>query len=256
MGLSSEEQRLLGELQAKYPMRFSKAALIMCEPNPANFVSMNTASVTLVELDAGPIAITCNHVITEALTPTESGELRIFKIGDEVIDLTCQLLDRSDDLDIATILLRQDQLSAVLVDNTGNPIGTSLFRPASWPPEPPTEGDIISFGGFPGHFREIINLQDIQFATFSSGATLVSSSSERQFICAFERCYWDIAFGDQLHLDLKSFGGMSGGPAFIFRGLHYDLVGIVKEFEENLDAMVFSSLKWLQADGHIALRII
>ena len=44
---------------------------------------------------------------------------------------------------------------------------------------------------------------------------------------------------------------MSGGPAFVNRGLYWDLVGIVSDYHENYDVVLFASAKQIRADGTI-----
>jgi len=52
-------------------------------------------------------------------------------------------------------------------------------------------------------------------------------------------------------MELDALGGMSGGPAFVNRGLYWDLVGIVSQYHENYDAVFFSMLDSVQPDGTI-----
>lgn len=230
-------------------MRFCKAAIIGPKPRTGSPATVFNGSATLVNLAVGPVAITCQHVVAEALTPTSEGELKLFQIGDAVIDLSSQLIDLNERLDIATIRLAPEQLAQVLL---GAEIGTALFQPVDWPPLPPQEGDFIAFGGFPGKLRAALAYDELEFGTWSSGASRVDSSSEFQFVSAFERENWVRAYGDPRGLDLTALGGMSGGPAFVLRGLHWDLVGIVKEYHEMYDSIFFASLRWVANDGSIS----
>lgn len=98
-----------------------------------------------------------------------------------------------------------------------------------------------------------MSFAELDFPSWSSGASLVSSVSDWQFVSAFERDYWVTSFAARHRLDLRDLGGLSGGPAFINRGLYWDLVGIVSEYHETYDAMFFASLRQVQRDGTIDL---
>lgn len=246
--LSDEAFKALSEQAAKFPMRFAKAVIIGRRPCPGRSAKVLTGTATLVQLPVGTVAITCEHVVRQAFIAFEDDPETIVQIGDAVIDLGRQLIDKNEGRDIATILIDEQQLAEVV---SGDEIGTSLFAPVAWPPPRPAEEDYIAFGGFPGALREVASFQDLVFGTWSSGASRVSSSSERQFATHFERERWEQAFGNPIHLTLSEFGGMSGGPAFILRDLHWELVGIVKEYHEAYDVVFFSSIASVRVDGSI-----
>lgn len=246
--LSNEEFRALSEQAAKFPMRFAKAAIIGPRPFLGKPAKVFTGTATLVQLPVGAVAITCEHVVRQALASRAESSETLFQIGDSVIDLEMQLIDQNQERDIATILIAESQLKNVLV---GEEIGTSLFAPVTWPPARPTEQDYVAFGGFPGALREIKSFQDLSFGAWSSAASQVHSSSDRQFATRFERERWEQAYGNPIHMTLSELGGMSGGPAFVLRDLHWELVGIVKEYHEAYDAMFFASLASVRANGTI-----
>jgi hypothetical protein len=245
---SKEEVRALGEQMTKFPMRFAKAAIIGERPSPDQPIRVSTGTATLVQLNVGTVAITCDHVVREARVARAERPKTLFQIGDAEVDLERQLIDMNPDRDIAVILLSEDQLKIVL---KGDEIGSAAFAPVSWPPTRPKQEELVSFGGFPGALREIKSFQDLSFGAWCSGASEVHSSSERQFATRFERSEWERAFGNPDHMGLSQFGGMSGGPAFVFRGMHWDLVGIVKEYHEAYDAVFFAALASVRADGTI-----
>lgn len=241
-------QNALDEQLAKFPMRFTTSVIVGPKPQAGASVTVNTGSAVLVDLGKGPIAITCQHVVAEAMKPLPNGEKKRFQVGGHVFDLNSRLIDQSEELDIATVQVDPKELPLVL--NTEE-IGALVFKPASWPPEPPKDGDVIAFGGLPGSLRNITDFDEIEFGSWSTGGAIVNSSSDRQFLTHFERENWLVAFGNPHGLNLVDLGGMSGGPAFILRGMHWDLVGIVKEYHEVYDAMFFASLRWVQSDGSI-----
>jgi hypothetical protein len=59
------------------------------------------------------------------------------------------------------------------------------------------------------------------------------------------------SFGAEHHMNIDALGGLSGGPVFINRGLHWDFVGVVSQYHENFDAMFFTSTAGLRANGTI-----
>ncbi len=246
--LQDNALKAFSEQAAKFPMRFAKAALIGGRPAPNKPVKVFNGTVTLVQLPVGPVAITCEHVVRAALAAHVQDPNSLFQIGDVVIDLKHQLIDLSEYRDIATIRIEERQIAGLLA---GEEIGTALFAPVTWPPPRPTEHDYVAFGGFPGALREVTSFQDVVFGTWSSGASKVHSSSERQFATQLERDRWECAYGNQTHLALADFGGMSGGPVFVMRDLYWDLVGVVKEYHEAYDAVFFASLASVRVDGTI-----
>lgn len=243
-----ETLKALSEEAAKFPMRFAKAVIIGRVPSPDFPTQVSTGTATLVKLPIGAVAITCEHVVREALAVRNTDPDILFQVGDAVLDLEKQLIATDQERDIATIRITDAQLEKVI---SGGEIGASLFAPVSWPPLQPTEQDYIAFGGFPGRLREITSFQDLVFGTWSSGASKVDSSNERQFATHFQRDRWEQAYGTGEHLALVELGGMSGGPAFILRDMHWDLVGIVKEYHEAFDLMFFASLASVRSDGTI-----
>ena len=51
--------------------------------------------------------------------------------------------------------------------------------------------------------------------------------------------------------DLKTLGGLSGGPVFAERPLRRELVGIISDFKETYDIMFLQHAHWIQKDGSI-----
>ena len=245
---SKEEFRALGQQVAKFPMRFAKAVIIGERPSPERPIKVSTGTATLVQLPVGVVAITCEHVVCQALASRAQHPATLFQLGNSAIELERQLIDQNHDRDIATILIDEEQLEEIL---GGDEIGSDVFAPKTWPPPRPTLQDCVTFGGFPGVLREIKSFQDLIFGTWSCAISQVHSSSERQFATHFERKQWERAYGDPILMNLAVLGGMSGGPAFVLREMHWDLVGIVKEYHEAFDIVFFASLASVRADGTI-----
>jgi len=225
---------------SEFPLLFARSVLFG-EP-PIN------GTATLVDLGSGPIAVTCAHVLNEYRSLRDSGRHLRFQIGNVVLDPIAQLIAEDPYMDLATVRLSQGQAAALIGDGV---VGSSIFRPRGWPLPPVKAGDVVALGGFPGPWRERLAFDELELRGFGIGATSVSSVSEDHFACRFERERWKWSFRLDGLSDLQELGGMSGGPAFLDRGLHFDLVGIVYEFSPGLDIMRLRPAHLIQPDGSI-----
>ena len=238
----------LGEEMSKFPLLFAKAAFFGQRPSKSRPTEFNNGTISLVDLGKGVLGITCHHVIAEYRARRRSFDDVVFQIGNVELDPVDQLIDENTRIDLATIRLTDNQVKAITSEGK---IGSCVFQPKSWPSPSPKEGDYVAFGGFPGSLRTLVSFDELDFPSWSSGGSLVSSVSEFQFVSAFERKFWVSSFGAKHHMDLRALGGMSGGPAFVNRGLHWHFVGIVSQYHENYDAMFFASVRAVRPDGTI-----
>lgn len=238
----------LGEKLAKFPLLFAKTVFFGQRPSRANPTEIRNGTITLVDLGTGPCGITCQHVVESYRRLLVETNRAVFQIGNVELDPVRQLVDENDRLDLAVIRLTGEQARAITSEGE---IGSCFFRPKAWPCQPPERGLFVAFGGFPGKLKEVISFDELEFRSWSSGASEISSVSDYQFVSAFDRENWVGSYGNKVNLDLTALGGMSGGPAFISRGLYWDLVGVVSEYHENYDTVVFSSTSRVQADGTI-----
>lgn len=171
----------------------------------------------------------------------------LFQIGAVKLDPFSQLIAENKRLDLATIKLNFVQAEAI---TSGGEIGSLFFEPRSWPPQSLVEGDFIAFGGFPGQWRKEIAFDELEFPTFSSGACIVSQVADDRFACQFEREYWVTALNIDNRDPLYNLGGMSGGPAFIYRGLYWDFIGVIYGFS-GFDIMYLRPSHLICQDGSI-----
>jgi len=56
---------------------------------------------------------------------------------------------------------------------------------------------------------------------------------------------------EEHHMGLQDLGGMSGGPAFIDRGLYFEFVGILSDYEKTYDAVFFAPVQSITQNGEI-----
>jgi hypothetical protein len=215
----------------------------------------HTATVTLVDLGRGPLAVTCAHVMTYRKSEAMPSLLEMWRAGTALIRVgntrvsPSQLAGLDEKADLATIRLSDEQATE-LVSEDG--IAAQFYQPTCWPPDPAKEGESVAIGGFPAQWRQKrTETREIIMPYYGIGATPVSSASERHFACRFEREHWIWVSRNAKLADLTMLGGLSGGPVFAERRLHRALVGIVSNFQEGLDIMLMSHAHWIQEDGSI-----
>ena len=238
----------LGEKLSKFPMLFAKAAFIGERPAENNNTMVNNGTVTLVNLGTGPMLVTCYHVLDSYRELLKKNESVLFQVGNVELNPLSQLIGENERLDIATISLNSEQAEDI---KRGGEIGSCFFEPRSWPPPTPEEGEFVSFGGFPGRWRERYAFDEIVFPSFSIGACMVKQVAEDRFACQFEREYWVNSFNTDNRPHLYDLGGMSGCPAFIHRGLYWDFVGVIYAFSAPYDIMYLRPAHLLCRDGSI-----
>jgi hypothetical protein len=239
----------LGEAMSKFPLRFAKAILFGDRPTRDGRATVRNATASLLNLGHGPLAITCHHVLEEYRARIQQGNDHLFQIGNCRLDPLAQLISDDEATDVAVIRITSAQAREITGDDE---IGSSFFEPASWPPTPIREGDYVAFGGFPGEWRAAVGIDAMEFSSYSSGASRVTVARDSYFVSQFEREYWVSSFAHRDASDLQRLGGLSGGPAFALRGLHYDLVGIVYEFSEDYELLYFRHAGVIGADGRLS----
>jgi hypothetical protein len=238
----------LGREMSKFPLRFAKAILFGDLPSPHAPARINNGTASLIDLGNGPLAITCSHVITSFRERLRQGRPSVFQIGNCRLNPLSQLISEDKNLDLAVIGLRDDQAKEITEDGE---IGSSFFRPISWPPKPVAKGDFITFGGFPGQWRSQLDSDALEFGTYGIGASGVTTVSDAYFVSQFEREYWVPVLDNRGTDHLADLGGLSGGPAFIQRGLGFDFVGVIYEFSWNYELLYFRHSGFICIDGQI-----
>jgi hypothetical protein len=226
----------LGDAMSKFPLRFAKAILFGDRPTVYGQATVRSATASLLNLGRRPLAVTCHHVLEEFRAQVQNGNGPLFQIGNCRLDPLGQLISDDAVADIAVIGLSSEQASEVTEDGE---IGSGFFEPVNWPPAPIREGEYVAFGGFPSEWRTAVNIDAIEFSTYSNGASLVTVARDCYFVSPFEREYWVSSFAHRDAADLRRLGGLSGGPSFALRGLHYDFVGVVYEFSQDYELLYF-----------------
>jgi hypothetical protein len=239
---SNEATAALRHNLCNFPAMFAKSISI------GTADEFHNATVTLVELGAGPLAITCAHVIADYYEKWKAGTALI-RIGNVSVSPS-QLAGLDTDVDLATIRLSDEQ-AADLVSEDG--LTVQFYQPGARWPKSATTGESVAIGGFPGQWRQRRpDTRELLLGYYGIGATSVTTAHDRHFCCQFEREHWIWMQRNTDLPDLTMLGGLSGGPVFADRHLHRALVGIVTEIgEKGCDIMFISHVHWIQTDGSI-----
>ena len=243
-----QDQRALeiGNLMIKHAM-----ALMLVPKNASSAADiLNTGSAALVDTGTKKLLITCEHVWREFQNRCKADLELGIAIG-QGTNQACRaitdwpLLDESKRLDLS------------IIEPIGiRPLGESsrIFAPAAtWPPERVQVGELIVTLGFPGKHKRLKNDdRDIQFNATVIIDTVVSVS-DRQLVMvdeAQERVHkWH---GDELADEPFSTGGMSGGPAFVYRDGRLEFAGVLYGGSNDERGIVFvTHASFITAHGKI-----
>lgn len=238
----------LGKKLGDFPLQFAISAFFGGRPSPGTPATVKNGSATLLNLESGPIAVTCAHVLSGFRELRASSGEALFQFGNVVLNPLNQIIDEDPDLDLATIGLSVEQARRIQKDGL---FDCSFFTPVTWPPPPVTAGSVVALGGYPGCWRDSLSSNEIDFLAYSIGATGVTSVSETHFACQFNRDQWQWSYRAEGLGDVRDIGGLSGGPAFVARSLHFDLAGFIYEFNQPYDILFLRPAHLIDARGHI-----
>ena len=238
----------LGQEVSKFPLRFAKPLFFGDQPTKDKPSNVNNGTVTLVDFGKGPIGITCAHVLSDYRGKLRDKGAALFQIGNLKLDPLEQLVAEDKELDLATVALTKDQADIITGDGE---IGAYFFKPDLWPTPLLEKDSFVAFGGFPGKWRERISDDELVFNTFSVGSCQVASVSLDHFVCQFEREYWVKSLDLQNREDINDLGGLSGGPAFILKQLHWEFVGVIYEFSPEFDLIYLRPSNLIAENGAI-----
>lgn len=231
----------------KYAVRFAVPVIFGDSPGRVRDASLQNGTATLLRLGDRYLAITCHHVI-EGFRRARAEGRSFFQVAHTEMDPEARLVDANENLDLAVIDVTE------WVGKEGQFSTANFVNPGVWPPRPIVEDDVLSFAGFPGVWRDQVDLAHLRFYSLSSGASQVKSVQDRGLVTAieFEECVTQVNFEKKL----GSLGGMSGGPVFVWRTapiLVAELVGFIYEYQESLDLLMVRSAGVVHEDGRIGV---
>jgi len=249
----SREEHWLADTVATIPVMASTYILFAPPQGSSSLRSeLNSATITLVELNGRQMGITAQHVIERYRQRCATGEQLVLYVGNEVIDLNKCLVSESSFLDLAVLDLKGCDSVHIRGDST---ISCMFHAPRSWPPENVNPGEFVLLAGWPGCSRQELEPGLLRFASFSSGGTEVQSVQPDVITCRLEldEC---LVIYDREGQGAPNLPGISGGPMFrktdIKGGLSiFELVAIVFEYQEALDVLRARPVSLISEDGLI-----
>lgn len=240
----------VGEILSKFSAHYAKAFIFGETPTKGKTANVSNGTVTLVSLPKRNVAITCWHVLEGYRELLGQKKDVIAQIGDTKIDPLSQLIDESRSLDLAVIELSAPQVTEITRQGE---IGSRFVDGSVWPPRHVSAGEVVMLAGFPGRYRHAVTTNDISFGAFCAAGIKVHSGHNDYFTCQFEREYWVKSFGNEggsNHLE-PILGGLSGGPAFVDRGLSWEFGGIIYEHSPTFDILYLRPANLINPDGKI-----
>lgn len=211
-------------------------------PDKSNPASLNKATASLLRLDGRYLAVTCDHVIAAFRETQRAEPASVFGIGGLEVDLDADLIDRSKELDVAVIDLAEHVRRGIIEH-------ARFHEPAVWPTPGVVNGAFVVLAGFPGVWVEQLGLAHVRFDCFLS-VSEVHSVGEHHFYARLELDKCEIV-GEPVK-SFEGLGGISGGPVFVWRSLHVDLVGFVVEYQENYDLLYVRRSSVVNTKGLLA----
>ncbi len=235
----------LDELRA-YAVRLAQPVFFGESPNNTYAAALSSGSGCFVLLGERMVGVTCHHVLSgfrakRAVIPA------VFQFGPIRVDPERHLISESHALDLATF----DFTQYLDAEHNGVP-RPSCIEPRQWPPGDVSEEDVLALAGYPGIWRDQVDLNHLRFYSFSHGATGVDARGDTHLVTQLrlDDCMNQINEG----LVLGSIGGMSGGPVFAWRKtpiLIAELVGFITEYQESFDLMYIRKASCLSVEGRI-----
>lgn len=239
-----------GEILSKFAAHYAAALFFGEKPSKGDRAAIANGTVTLIRLPRRNVAVTCWHVIDGFREYLQLYKRVIAQIGNTIIDPLAQLVDQSESTDLAVLELTDKQVAEI---TAGGQIGSRLVDGRVWPPKQVATGEVVMLSGFPGKYRQTLALDEIVFHPFCAAGIRVHHAREDYFSCQFEREYWVKSFGakeSSAHLE-PMLGGMSGGPAFVDRGLSWELGGFIYQHSPDFDILRLRPATLINSDGSL-----
>ena len=204
-------------------------------------------TVCFVDTGVRLLGLTAAHVHQACIEALERDPELGCQIGGHSFQPSEHLIDIDWNLDLATYRISEIQASAA---------GSHFHSPPVWPPEAPSDNDLVLVGGWP--WRSVIERTDSSRHDFVHCIGRSAGASQRYLSMAMHRSTSIPYGGRSLSPDLN-LGGMSGGAMCVLRHLlgpemiaRTELVGVISQLgPEPIDLMLARPLTRIAADGQL-----
>ncbi len=159
----------LGREMAKFALRFCKPVYFGVPPSREHPVVVNNGTASLLQLRDELLAVTCSHVIEGYRSVLAEDPRCLFAVANCYFDPLAQLVDEDKVVDAAVLRLTREQGEMITRDSDG--IGEAFYELTPQPPTPVKIDDFVAYGGFPGDLRQRASYDELNFGTYSSGAS-------------------------------------------------------------------------------------
>jgi hypothetical protein len=208
---------------------------------------LHNGTICYVRTGQRDIAITANHVYQKYLDDLERFPSVEAQFGGSTIYPERRLIDRDARLDLATFDVPEVFVTA----------GAKAYHtPASWPPPPLKQGELVLYGGCPGALREPDGRDIVwPFQSFTWLATEVTDVSIALHV-DFQNLFWPGHENERIN---ENPGGISGGPVFRViedlqgadKRVYLELAGIAYEYYDPWETVLARHIRHVSADGSL-----
>ncbi len=234
LDLTPQDKKLANYL-AEFPMICSAPFYFGNPSRPESKINNGTA--TLLKRDNRLFVVTNHHVLSAFYARQESEEGVTLQVGGLNVDAVTNRVLFDDDSADACVLDFSDYREADF--NMFGDVPTEFYELGDIE-HSDRRGKAVAFGGYPGAFRVQVATNEVHFHTFSSGASIVEDTTDRNIIV-------NINHNESLITSLTpaappaEIGGMSGGPVFVISSTNeivtFRFAGIISECNQNLNVM-------------------
>ncbi len=185
---------------------------------------LHNGTLTIVKTPQSLFGITAAHVLRAYEKDKKEKQIALQLFDTEVDDVLDNVIDISDNHDLATITIDEKVLKN---------LGKEIAPLESWPPKPPQEGRGIMIAGYPSIERDESGELEVNFGLFTV-LDICRTVTETQITWLLGPEYWYKNSNIPSPPPKYNLGGISGGPLigwfesdnFV---THYRLSGIVTE---------------------------
>jgi hypothetical protein len=215
-----------------------------------------SGSGTLMNLRGRDLLVTMHHNLEIYREKHKEDPRTIFQFSSLSFDPLERLISDSEGLDLCVIDVTGLPIHRPAVPEFDLP-ALRVFRPSAWPPSEVKAGDVVFFADWPGAYREQFDdgRELLHYGSSFIGIPVTGGGGD-QFNCRFDRSNWQVGGGGRSSVDDREMGGFSGCPVFrdsqtgVLKDC--DLVGFVKEYNENYDLLIASSAINVTEDGALS----